>query len=384
MRVLVALSTLAISDERRRSSKASFAVALALAAGVAGCVAAPPEEVPAATNASGQITIDEDRPEPTFTDLTLTPAAADTSATLAAPPKWVPGEWWRYHFTSPLTGVDVEFIKVVGAVDGETYVVGMPHEGWYKEAVVYHTPCFGDVRAADLGCRAHNIEFQPLQFPLTDDATWVTQFERPPDLTASVKVLSPTEAEITFTDADGNVHIRQIYDATIHEVRLFQHDIAVYEIVEHGYGFEGWITIPRGEQLVFEHGRVGAPVVSVGSPIGGGPVGPPVESVEIAGGFNRLSFILAVGNLGIAPVEAGTYRERASAPDGTEYVLEATGPANLAIEFYEHADPDGVWDLEHVALGPGIAFIEGIAYHQYDIQLPGGAIRSDHSHEVIR
>ena len=360
-----------------------FLVVLATVLLLAGCVQTAPDEIPAA-NASGEITIDDARPEPTFNDLQLTAAGPDLNATLAAPPRWVPGEWWRYHFTSPLTGVEVEFIKVVGAVDDEVYVVGMPHEGWYKEAVVYHTPCFGDIRVEDLGCRAHNIPFQPLQFPLTDESTWVTQFERPPDLTASVKVLSPTEAEITFTDADGNVHITQVYDATIHEVRSFQHDIAVYEIVEHGYGFEGWITIPRAEELVFEHGRVGAPIVNLGVFGGGDPAGAPLEEVEIIGGYNRLSFILAVGNIGLAPAEAGSYRETATAPDGTVYQMESTGMEPFRIEFFEHKDPDGVWQLEHLAAGPGIAFIEGIAYHQYDIHLPSGNIRADHSHEVIR
>ena len=37
-----------------------------------------------------------------------------------------------------------------------------------------------------------------------------------------------------------------------------------------------------------------------------------------------------------------------------------------------------------VAGGGAFVFIEGIAYHQYDISLPDGAIRSDHSHEVVR
>ena len=360
----------------------AFVLLLVLAIG-AGCFSAANEEPPADAAAAGNVTIDEARPEPTFTDLTLTPAAADLNATLAAAPRWVPGEWWKYHFTSPLTGVEVEFIKVVGAVDGDHYVVGMPHEGWYKEAVVYHTPCFGDVTVSELGCHAHNIPFAPLQFPLEDGATWTTQFERPPDLTAEVKVVSPTEAEITFSDADGNVHITQVYDATIHEVRRFEHAIAVYEVVEHGYGFEGWITIPRGELLVFEHGRVGAPVVGVAAfGSAGDPVGPPIESVEIAGGFNRLSFILAVGNIVGAP--GGAYRETATAPDGTVYQLESIPGGPQTIQFYEHKDPDGTWSLEHLALGPGLAFIEGIAYHQYDIHLPSGDIRSDHSHEVVR
>lgn len=345
---------------------------------LAGCFAGAPEEAAVVEPAAPNVTIDEDRPDPTFGEIELTAAAADLNATLDAPPRWIPGEWWRYRFTSPLTGVDVEFVKVVGAVDGDTYVVGMPHEAWYKEAVVYHTPCFGDVRADDLGCRAHNLPFTPLMFPLTDGATWVTQFERPPDLTATVSVLSPTEAEIVFTDPNGNVRIRQVYDATIHEVRTFEQATAVYEIIEHGYDFDGWITIPRGEQLIFEHGRLGAPFIGFDA-----MPGPPTETVDVAGGFNRMSFILAVGNA-VGVEQGGAYRETATAPDGAVYRLESIPGGPLTIEFYEHKDPDGTWSLEHLAAGPGIAFIEGIAYHQYDIHLPSGGIRSDHSHEVIR
>ena len=353
---------------------------LVLAAGAAGCMgeAETAASGPAASDPS--VVVDAARPDPTFAEVALTPAVRDLDASLLAPPRLVPGEWWKIHFTSPLTGVEVEFVRVVGAIDGDTYVVGMPHEGWYKEAVVYHTPCFGDVTALELGCRAHNIPFAPLKFPLTDGATWVTQFERPPDLKASVKVVSPTEAEIVFTDPDGNVEIEMVYDATIHEVRSFKHAIAVWEVVEHGYGFEGWITIPRAEELVFEHGRVGLPFVSV-KPLG--QPAAPLETVEISGGYNRLSFILAVGNA-LGPGVGGAYRETATAPDGTAYQLESIPGGPLKIEFFEARDPDGTWQLEHLAAGPGIAFIEGIAYHQYDIRLPDGAIRTDHSHEVIR
>lgn len=362
-------------------SKILLVAAVLLAA---GCMTSPAATEDVAPAAAGNVTIDDARPEPTFNDLALKAALPDAQATLLRAPEWKVGEWWKYHFSSPLTGEEVEFIKVVADIDGDTYVIGMPHEGWYKEAIVYHTPCLGDVRVSDLGCAAHNIDFQPLQFPLTDGATWVTQFERPPDLTATVKVDSLTQATITFTDPNGNVQVEQVYDATIHEVVSFTQATAVYEVIEHGYDFEGWITIPRGVHLVFEHGRVVAPVVDIAALGGGTPVGAPTESIEVTGGFNRLSFILAAGNAGVAPAEAGYYKETATAPDGTVFSLEATGTSPLVIEFFEAKDPDGTWDLEHLAAGPGIAFIEGIAYHQYDIQLPSGAIRSDHSHEVVR
>jgi hypothetical protein len=106
-----------------------------------------------------------------------------------------------------------------------------------------------------------------------------------------------------------------------------------------------------------------------------------MESVEISGGFNRVTFILAAQ----AIVQGGSYKETAVAPDGTTFESEWTPhPGGFLTDFYEYANPDGTWELTHVAAGGGVAFIEGIAYHQYDIHLPDGAIRSDHSHEVVR
>ena len=51
----------------------------------------------------------------------------------------------------------------------------MPHEGWYKEAIAYHAPAFGDV-GFDLSYNVHNERFEPLRFPLVEGATWETRF----------------------------------------------------------------------------------------------------------------------------------------------------------------------------------------------------------------
>ena len=365
---------------------------LALAVVVPGCFGGADEPTTAAAvEPEGNVTIDEARPEPTFGDVVLSDVAApDLEATLLEAPKLQVGEWWKIELTSPFGDVSSTFYRVVADIEGDTYVFGMPHEGWWKEAVIYHTPAFGDVSATDLSYNTHDILFTPLKFPLVDGDTWQTQFSGGPLMTAHVKVDSDTEATITFTapncgplgvlSATGQCSgestiLTLVYDATIHEVREFNHGTVVFTVVEHGYGFEGWVTVPRGEDLVFLHGRIG-PAADVGL----APAAP-VETVTVNGGFNRVSFIQV-----IQPLGGGAYRERAVAPDGTEFITEAipATPGAFQLAFFEQANPDGDWALEHVAGGPGVVFIEGIAYHQYDIHLPSGSIRSDHSHDVIR
>ena len=372
---------------------------LALAIGLAGCLAA--EDAPADAPAPGEVVVDEARPEPSFNDIPDADlgvkAEPDAAATLDAPPRLVPGEWWRIRFTTDLPGgEDVEFVRVVARANEDgSYVVGMPHEGWYKEAVIYHTPAFGDVNA-DLSYHAHDVPFVPLKFPLTDGATWETHWENGNiPLTATVKVVDERRAEVSFVGPQCGVQallgpcpegspvaerVRLTYDASIHEVSKLEILVGgqtAYEVVEHGYGFQGWVTVPRGEDLVFFHGRIGAPVVDLGL-----QPAPPLETVPVSGGFNRVTFILGAGNLG--GLAGAAYGITATSPDGTPYALQMAPAESFRVEFFEHADPDGDWQLEYVAAGGGYAFIEGIAYHQYDIHLPSGSVRSDHPHEVVR
>ena len=367
-------------------------LAAVLSVGLAGCLNgddAPADAVPAATNAT--VEIDPNRPEPTADgDVKLGASAQpDLNATLLQAPRLVPGEWWKVRMMSPIDGRTAEYVRVMAEDTGSSYVFGMPHEGWYKEAVIYHVPFFGDVEY-DLSGHAHDIPFIPLKFPLTDDQTWVTKFEGGPDLTATVVTDQAAQtADVTFrtppsnTNPDGNVVIELTYDAKVHEITKFTQQTITYEVLDHGYGFEGWVTVPRGEDLVFIHGRIGAPVVGVNpfpSP------STPTDTVEIAGGFNRVTFIVVAGGgsafLGLAQ-DGGVFQETVTAPDGTKYELQHVGPG-MTIEFFENAAPDGTWTMDHIAAGAGVAFVEGIAYHQYDIRLPDGAKRSDHSHEVVR
>ena len=371
---------------------------LAVPLGLAGCFSATDEPVDAAST-NGTITIDENRPEPTFNDIPAADlgfvAMPDANATLLEAPQLQAGEWWRIELTDGITGTTTQFVRVVAAVEDDLYVFGMPHEGWWKEAVIFHSPGFGDVNK-DLSHRAHDVPFQFLQFPLEDGKTWETAWESPAPITAQVTVESPTTARINFVGtncgpagllglcpnpSEGDAGIELLSDATMHEVVEATFPTHTWRVLEHGYGFEGWITVPRAEHLTFFHGRIGAPVADIFQP--GAPVKPHTDVVTIEGGYNRVSFILGVGNL-LPPGVGGAYRETAVAPDGTAYTLEQIPGGAFEVVFLEHANPDGEWNLEHIALGGGYAFIEGIAYHQYDIHLPSGDIRSDHSHEVVR
>lgn len=391
----------------------ALALLLVCVLALAGCFSTVDEPVVLDGASNGTITIDEARPEPTFNDIPAADlgfvAAPDLNATLQEAPRLIEGEWWRIELVDGLTGTTTQFVRVVAKVEDDSdacdasspqagacglYVMGMPHEGWWKEAVIFHSPGFGDVNK-DLSHRAHDVPFQQLKFPLEEGATWETSWESPSPVTATVAVESATTARITFTGTDcgptgliglcpnpseGGVMIDLLYDATVHEVVEATFPTHTWRVLEHGYGYEGWITVPRSEHLVFFHGRVVAPIADVFT---GNLVGAPTETVTIEGGYNRVSFILGAGNV-LPPGQGGAYRETATAPDGTSYTLESIPGGPFQIAFFEHADPDGEWTLEHLAAGPGFVFIEGIAYHQYDIHLPSRDIRSDHSHEVVR
>ena len=360
---------------------------LVLAATVAGCAQPPPQETPAAASAPPAFEVDEDRPGTRFGNVATGPAAGpDLNATTAAPPRLVAGEWWRIRFQSGFFDGTPEFVRVVAEANPDGYVVGMPHEGWYKEAIAYHAPAFGDVDL-DLSYDTHNVRFEPLRFPLVAGKSWTTSFGTT-EMVATVEAADPHTATIRLETPRGDARptdpvyaalspvgdagtIRLTYDARQHEVVRFESIIGTWEVVEHGYGFTGWVTVPRGLHTAIDYGQF-LPATP------GGPVLTREQPVE--GGFNRLTLMH-----GIAALGPGAYRIRSVAPNGTEYVTESVAATRgFTVRFHEATDPDGRWTLEDLVGGPGGTFTMGMAYHQYDVRLPDGARRSDHSHPVFR
>lgn len=367
----------------RPPAPASALVLLALV--LAGC-AQPAATGPHAA-AAPAVQIAADRPEVSFGRVETGPEAApDLNATTDAAPRLVRGEWWRIRFESGFVHEVVpELVRVVADVTPEGYVVGMPHEGWMKEAIILHAPAFGDV-GRDLSYAVHNVRFEPLRFPLKQGASWTTRFagsnytatvEKADAFTATIRFdppasdPSPTDvamAALSPISMDGTM--RLVYDARQHEVVRLESAMGAWEVVAHGYGYEGWVTVPRAEHTAIDHGQFLA--ATPGDPA-------LARTVNVSGGYNRMTLVQAIIALG-----PGAYRVRAVSPNGTEYVTESVAQKGITMRFYEASRPDGDWTIEDVVGGPGATYTMGMAYHQYDIRLPDGAIRSDHSHPVVR
>ncbi len=326
-----------------------------------------------------------DRPEETFGNVETGPAVGpDLNATTAAAPRLVPGEWWRVQFDSYLSSEVVEVVRVVAHADEDGYIVGMPHSGWLKEAISFHSPAFGDV-SLDLSYNTHNERFEPVRFPMAVGDTWETSFATQPmraevtaanDKTATIHFApiiesAPTDPVFALLGFASGGTMELVYDAEQHEIVRMSSDIGTWRVVEHGYGYEGWVTVPRGEDTVIDYGTFG-PVSESHSPV--------ARTFEVEGGFNRLTMMHFVGSADNIP---GTFRIRDVDPEGNEFLTEMTG-TGLSIQFYESNSPDGTWTVEDLNGGVGFTYSMGIAYHQYDIHLPSGNRRSDHSHGVIR
>jgi hypothetical protein len=350
---------------------------------LAGC-ASPAPETPA--EKGSQITVDPNRPATQYGQIVTGPAVGpDLNATTQAAPRLVEGEWWRIRFDYGFDDVN-EVVRVVANATEEGYIFGMPHEGWFKEAIAYHAPAFGDV-GLDLSYATHNVVFQPVRFPLVAGDTWETHFAAQPytavveaadDVTATIRFDPPANTDPTAPLTDlmgltGGGSMRIVYDARVHEVVQMSSAIGNWSVVEHGYDFQGWVTVPRGEHTAIDYGTFWALE-------GAAPV--TTRAIEVSGGFNRLTMMHL-----IVPLTPGSFHIRSTTPSGEAFLTEVVNTqANpgFILKFYEDSSPDGTWLQEDSAVGVAATYSMGIAYHQFDIHLPDQARRTDHSHAVIR
>lgn len=327
----------------------------------------------------------EGRPDTSYGEVETGPAAQpDLNATTAAAPKLIEGEWWRIRYANPVFDELVEVVRVVANATDEGYIMGMPHEGWLKEAISFHSPSFGNV-GLDLSYPTHNQMFAPVQFPLEEGNTWTTSFvateyvatvESADTYTATIRY-TPSNADdpdaqvgnLVFGLGDGSIVME--YDARQHEIVRMEGGIGTWEVVEHGYGFEGWVTVPHGEDTAIDYGRIG-------------PASPDhdirEQTLSVEGDFNRMTMMHFVGTAGPTP---GTLELRHTTPEGEEWLTTYSGTEST-IAFYETNQPNGEWTVQDTIAGGGFTYSMGIAYLQYDILLPDGTQRTDHGHGVVR
>lgn len=299
---------------------------------------------------------------------------ANETPTLDAAPHWSEGEWWKVKVTDVYDKKGFETTRVVAGQEDASWLVGMPRDAFSNELMVLHLPGFGQVSKKDLSFQVHNCPFQPVQFPLRTGESWKTKFECR-DFDAKVTVKSPTTADVEMTNAAGE-HMVLTYDATIHEVRRIVFDnYATLEVEDHGYGYQGIVTVPHMFHLVFQQVRVG-PLLGPGN----APMAP-TETVHVDPTYGRISFVEILGNVlplvqpGAPNQAAGYYDEKVTAPDGKVFETTMTPTeSGLKLTFWMADKPGGDWTFQHVVGGPGLVESEGVAYHVYDVAVPSSQI----------
>lgn len=284
-----------------------------------------------------------------------------TTRTLNAPPRYATGEWWRVEATDVFTGATREFTVVVAGVNGDHYVLGLPaeHVEQLDDLMGMHLPPLGDVGRADLSFWAHD-RFEPLRFPLREGDTWVTVFEFG-EVNVTVELLDATRAEIR---TDGPFPVLATYDATEGWFTSFRSEnFGEWTLVEHGFGHEGELLVPRGQVLAWLTGRFGGVFDFARAPA------TPLANAELDARLDRVSTIVMLGG------GAGHFREADIAPDGQRFEFEATKTTpELDTALYGKAQPEGIWTFEHVATGSGIAASEAVGYELYSVTLPDGPV----------
>lgn len=360
---------------------------------LAGCAEETPEPEPAVDEPVGPQYVDETR-NTTVDAVGLPrdpPAPGERNFSVA--PTWRLGEWWKYRVSDVFTGAEREVYRIVAGTEHGNYLVGFPADDFSNDVLVLHVPGYGDIIADDLSYSAHDVPYLPVRFPIFEGDSWTTDFESTANtLQLTVAEVNEETGKATIYASGGQGAGTYVYDVNMGEISSWQSpNYANYEIIDHGYNWEGLVRVPHDHDLIFFHGRLGG-AVDVGSPLLPPTPVLPIESVQIDGSYDRLSFAIILQDLaGNAAqqatgqgVAAGVYQVTATDPSGNVYT-ETLSPADMVATkttFFGADEPVGSWDLQFVAAGPGFAFLEGIGYHSIDIDLPSGCVvasaRSDH------
>ncbi len=301
------------------------------------------------------------------------------STSLDEPPTWEVGDWWTYRFTAtPFNGYTVEGTIVVADANDTHYLVGMPSESFNDFMFTFHFPPMGAVSREDLSWEVHDGPLKTIHFPLTNETTWETETVGYKGQ-AAVEVTGATTAEIVI--APYLAPIRAHYDAEVgHYTRIGIDDYGYAELLDHGDGFQGNVTVPVDQKTIF-YGRA-AGVAAIDEPLwtipsndpnqpGTGVNPSPVDVVTFPE-RDHLGLVQWVGTFFLVPAASpGLFIEHAEAPDGTVYELSRS-PADgegVDMQWFRVDEPGGEWRFTHSAAGAGIATSEGILYNTLEYEL---------------
>lgn len=332
-----------------------IASALVVAA-LAGCIGGLQDTVP-----SGDDAVPTD--EPTLGLASGLPTTR-TGTTLAEPPGWAVGEWWTVEYDNLLAGGSGETTRVVAGAGNGTYLVGMAADEFSDEIMLLHFPGMGRIDRTDLSFDAHDRPIQLLDFPLEEGRTWTTQWYGGTEMTAEVTAVDGDEATVEIA-GDGPPGIELTYDASLGAITEFTAEGYLrYEVVDHGFGFDGAVDVPYEHDLVLCHGRVAVqaiePCTLSTEP---NPKGPS-DTIPLDDRYDRVSFGLLMAD--VAPqdqVGQGVYSVEATAPDGTSWqATKLPGEGGVKLVPHGHDDPGGDWEATYVTGGAGYSLLEGVAY----------------------
>lgn len=331
-------------------------VLLALAMATAGCVGSPAgDDGAAAPAAAGADELPEAAPAP-------------GERTLEEPPTLREGEWWTVELSSDVYGVDAEATVVVAGVDGDRYMVGMPSEDFVHEAMILHLPALGPVHRDTLGYESHDRLHEPLKFPLEEGQGWSTEWYTG---LLDAEVVDVSNGTARVEHVGENTRINLTHEAGLGLPKRAEiPGYGSYEVTDHGYGYEGEVTVPWNHDVIFLNGRLGPAANLSLAPA------PPVEEVEVEGPYDGASIALLLGNA-LVDGPPGAYRVAADAPTGSSYeaaFVPQPGGEQLHMVPHGTGDPTGTWTMEYEAAGPGVAAVEGLGYATRTVALgsPGG------------
>ncbi|MFA5944621.1 MAG: hypothetical protein WC876_09170 [Candidatus Thermoplasmatota archaeon] len=286
------------------------------------------------------------------------PMTPPPPASLSSPPAWHVGDWWDYHVTDHVAGIEYAVRLAVAGIEGDHYRIGSP-AGQFNPALLHVPgPGVGLVGQANLSYRFMGEEFKVIQFPLAQDATWTVRLQGN-DLTANVVSVDGLVAEVEMHGPASDIYYT--YDAAQGQIVAFENENWVsYELVGNGAGLSA-MEWPSGIAQ-----RINAGVFAG---VNAQEPGAPVQDVAVEAGIEFMSVFLYAGPAMLpepAPVvPAGYFLAEIRDPAGQTYTAQygptpQTAPENL---FALSPEPEGTWRWQTVALGPGVAAISAVSYN---------------------